>query len=128
MQDRLLTLSIQCDPLKPATPRALVPGATIGHGEAAGISGETLKSDGVMRDVFVKIGEDQKQLKHAIALLRIRTLHTLFEIVNDHERIGEKPLQRLCVDSLADPAALKCLVGSDKSFIQKMIQTELFGD
>lgn len=80
-----------------------------------------------MRDVFMKIRQDQKQFKHSIALPRVGPLQRLFQIIDDHERVGEQPFQRLGVNSLSDTAALKRLVCSDKSFIQKMIEAQLFG-
>lgn len=92
------------------------------------VSSWAQKLDRVMRDVFVKIGKDQKQFKHSITLVLVRTLQRIFQIIHDHERIGEKPFQRLCVDSLPNTAALKCLVCPDKGFIQEMIETESFGD
>lgn len=82
----------------------------------------------MMRDVFVKIGQDQKQFKHSIALALVRTLEPVFQIIHDHERIGEKPFQGLRVNSQTAPAALKCLVCPDKSFVQEMIEAEPFGD
>ncbi|MGH9735804.1 MAG: hypothetical protein ACRD8A_14585 [Candidatus Acidiferrales bacterium] len=80
-----------------------------------------------MRDVFVKVSQDQKQFQHSIALVRSGAVPRILQIVNDGERVGKQPFQRLGVNSLSHPAALKRLIRADKSFIQKVIEAELFG-
>lgn len=42
----------------------------------------------MMRHVLVQIREDQQQLEHTIALLRIRIRRAFLEIPHDGERVG----------------------------------------
>ena len=46
-----------------------------------------LYAHGMVGNVFVKIGEDQQQLKHAITLFRLRFVSALFQILHGSERI-----------------------------------------
>jgi hypothetical protein len=90
-------------------------------------SGEPFDANGVMRDVFVKVSEDQEQLEHPVALLRIRFRCAFLEIVHDCERIREEPLETFRVDGLARATALERSVRPDEGLVEKVVEAKLFG-
>jgi len=75
-------------------------------------------------NILVKICKDQQQLKHAVALIRIRVSRPILEILHDRERIREQPFQIVRVQLLASMRALERLICARKSFIEKMVQTK----
>jgi len=79
----------------------------------------------MVRDVLVKIGENQKQLKHAVTLVGIRIARAFFEILHDCQCVREKPLNYFCVRGNAAAATVKRLIGALECLVQKMIEAEL---
>jgi hypothetical protein len=79
----------------------------------------------MVRDVLVKVREDQQKLKHAISLVWIRLARAFFEILHDRQCIGEQPFQALRVAGKSPAAAVESLVSPQECFVQEMIQAEL---
>jgi hypothetical protein len=90
-----------------------------------GSSGEAVGADGVVRDVFVKIRQDQQQFEHAVALLRVGLFGAFLEVVDDQERVGEQPFEGFGVNGAPALAALHGLVCAEKGFVEKVVETKL---
>lgn len=78
-----------------------------------------------MRDVFVEVRENEKEFKHAIALLRIRFAGAFFEVFYDSQGVSEQPFEAFRVHRAAGAAALKGLVGANERFVEEMVEAEL---
>lgn len=92
----------------------------IGQGSRRG-SGEAFDADGVVRDVFVQVRENEKEFEHAIALLRIRIAGAFFEVFHDSEGVSEEPFEAFRVHRAAGAAALKGVVGANERFVEEMV-------
>lgn len=86
-----------------------------------------MQLNGVVRDVFVQIGQDKQQFEHTVALPRIGHFGAIVKVVDDHERVREKPLERFRVHRPADAATLKGLVRANESLVEEMIEAKAFG-
>lgn len=82
---------------------------------------------GVVRDVFVEVGEDEEKLEHAVALLGIGLFGAFLKVADDEERVGEQPFERFRVDGMTALAALHGLVGAEKGFVEKVVEAKLLG-
>lgn len=78
-------------------------------------------------DVFVEVCQNQQQLEHPVALIRIRFGGAFFEIFHDCQRIREQPFQVARIHGAALAAAIESLIGAQERFVKKMIETQLFG-
>jgi hypothetical protein len=81
-----------------------------------------------MRDVFLEVRKDQQQLKHSVALLRIRFVGSVFEVLDDRERIGKQPFEAAWIHRLPAAEILECAIRPNKCFVEKMVEAKLFGD
>jgi hypothetical protein len=81
-----------------------------------------------MRDVFLEIREDQKQLKHSVALLRIRLVRSFFEVFDDRERIRKQPLEAARIHRFPAAEVLQSAIRSNERFVEKVVEAELFGN
>jgi len=79
----------------------------------------------MVRHVLVQVGQDQKELQHAISLIGIRLSCAFLEILHDSQRIREQPFQALWVRGNSAAAAIERLIRSMKGFIKKMIEAKL---
>jgi hypothetical protein len=79
-----------------------------------------------MRNIFMEICQDQEELEHAVALLGIRRIRALFEILDDGQRIGEKPLKVCRLHGNAAAATIERLIGAHERLIEEVIKAELF--
>ena len=84
-----------------------------------------LYAHGMVGNVFVKIGEDQQQLKHAITLFRLRLVSALFQILHGSERIRKQPFEAFFRQQRTLTAARECLIGAQKCFVEEMIEAKL---
>jgi hypothetical protein len=80
---------------------------------------------GVVRDIFVKIGQDQQEFEHTVTLFRARFLGAFFQVFHRGERVGEQPFKTFFAQRNAFTATRKGLIGANEGFIEKMIQTQL---
>jgi hypothetical protein len=81
----------------------------------------------MVRDVLLDVGENQKQLEHAITLVGIGLIGALFEILDHRESIGEQPFETRGVYGAAAAATLEGVVGAHESFVEEVIEAKLFG-
>jgi hypothetical protein len=88
-------------------------------------SGEAFDADGVVRDVFVQVRENEKEFEHSIALLRIRFAGAFFQVFHDREGVSEEPLEAFRVYGAAGTATLEGLVGANKSLVEEMVEAVL---
>jgi hypothetical protein len=79
---------------------------------------------GMVRNIFVEIREDQQELEHAIALLRLRLVGALFQIFDRRECVSEQPFETFFGQGRAFTATLESLIGAQERFVEKMIQAE----
>jgi hypothetical protein len=75
-------------------------------------------------DVFVKVREDQKQLKHSLPLLFIGFARILFEIVYDGKSVREQPFNVPGSHGAPFAAAIEGLVGAHERLVEKMVEAE----
>lgn len=80
----------------------------------------------MMRDVFLQIREDQEQLEHAIADVVVVCGGAIIEVIDDSQGIREKPFEFGGIDGAVFTAEFQCMIGAQKSFVQKMTQAEAF--
>ena len=92
----------------------------------AKVSGSRTEGDGVVSGVFVKIGEAQEKLQHAVALLRLRLGRPFLEIRNDGEGVRKKSFHDLRIDGAAFLKTLHELIGAEKRLVEEMIEAHLF--
>ena len=83
-----------------------------------------LDAHGMVRDVFVEIREDEQQLKHAIALLGLRLVGALFQILHRSERVGQQPFETFFGQWRSFTATLESLISAQERFVEEMIQAE----
>lgn len=81
----------------------------------------------MVRDVLMKVGQDQKQFEHTLALIGIGLFGALLEIVDDQQGVGKQPLEGFWIDGMASTAALQRLIGTNERLVQEVVETELFG-
>lgn len=93
---------------------------------AAGLSGP-LQAHGMVRHIFMEVGELEKQFKHPVPVLRLGIACFLFEVLDDCERVREEPFDIRWVHRATFAAAAKSLVRAKKRVIQKMLEAELLG-
>jgi hypothetical protein len=79
---------------------------------------------GMVRNIFVEIREDQQQLEHAIALVRLRFIGAFFQILHSREGIGEQPFKAFFGQRRSFTATLESLIGAQERFVEKMIQAK----
>jgi hypothetical protein len=91
------------------------------------LSGRAIETNRMVSDVLVKVGQSEKQLEHTIPLFRIRVARALLETFHDREGIGEEPFETLWIAGHAAMAFVESLIGAKERFIEKMIETKLFG-
>jgi hypothetical protein len=82
----------------------------------------------MMRDVFLEIRYDEKQFKHAVPLFRIWLVRSLFEIINNRERIRKQPFEVARGHRYPPAEILESTVRSNEGLVEKMVETKLFGD
>lgn len=117
VRDAMLTVSIHSKPAAPGKRHS---------GTVHLNSGEALQPHRMMRHVFVEIGEDQQEFEHAVALKRTRRLRSVFQVIDDHQRVGEQPFERPRVDRVPGAAILKGPIGAHKSFVEEVVEAKLF--
>jgi hypothetical protein len=79
----------------------------------------------MVRGVLVQIREAQHKFEHTVALIGVRFIGVGFELLHRRERVGEEPLQILGAQRFAALAVRERLLGANRGFIEKMIQTKL---
>ena len=84
-----------------------------------------LDAHGMVRDIFVKIGKDQQQLEHPIALFGLRFVGAFFQILHGSERIRKQPFQAFFRQQGTLTAARESLIGAQECFVEKMIEAKL---
>jgi hypothetical protein len=89
-------------------------------------SGEALDANRVVRDVLVKVGEDQEQFEHPLALTGVGLLGAFFQVVHDQQRVGKQPFESLRIDGTASAAALNRLVGANERLLKEVVEAQLF--
>jgi len=97
------------------------------HQRRGTTSGGPLEAHGVMRHVFVQIGENQKQFEHTVALLRAWFFGAVFKIFHGGKRIGKQPFEAFLGERRAFAAAGESEIGAHERFVEKMIQAQLRG-
>ena len=80
-----------------------------------------------MRDVLLQIRDNQQQLQHTVALIRIRPVGAFLEILDDRERVREQPFNAARIERVALAAKLESPFVPDERFVQEMVKAELFG-
>lgn len=90
-------------------------------------SGESLQTHGVMREVFVQIGDDQQEFEHSIALIGVGRVGAFFQVLDYRESIGKNPLEDFWLERPAVLAGLKRFLDPHERFVEKMVQAQLFG-
>jgi len=93
---------------------------------AAGL-GRPLQTHGMVRHIFMKVGELEKQLEHPVPVLRLGIACFLFEVLDDCERVREEPFDIGGVHRVTFAAAAKSLVRAKKCVVQKMLEAKLLG-
>jgi hypothetical protein len=88
-------------------------------------SGGMLDAHGMVRDVFMEIRQDQQELKHTIALFGLGLVGAFFQIFHRGERVGKQPFQTGFAQRGTFTAARESLIGTHKSFVEKMIEAKL---
>jgi hypothetical protein len=83
-----------------------------------------LDANGMVRHVLVKIRENQQELEHAVALVRLRFVGAFFEIFDRGERIGEQPFQAVFRQRGAFTAARQSLVRAQECFVKKVVKAK----
>jgi hypothetical protein len=78
----------------------------------------------MVRDIFLEIGEDQKQFQHAVAEFKVGFGGLIVEIIDNCQRVGQQPFEFGGVDGAAVAAKPQCVIGAEKRFVEKMVQTE----
>lgn len=81
----------------------------------------------MVSDVFVEVRQNQQQLKHPIALIRIRLGGAFLEIFHDCQRIRKQPFQIARIHGAALAAAIESAISPYECFVKKVIETQLFG-
>jgi hypothetical protein len=92
----------------------------------AGLSGP-LQPHGMVRHIFMKVSELEKQFEHPVAVLRLGIACFLFEVLDDCERVREEPLDIRGVHRATFAAAAKSLVRAKECVVQKMLEAKLLG-
>ncbi len=90
-----------------------------------GGSGEAFDADGMVRDVFVQVRENEKEFEHTIALLRIWFTCAFFQVFHDRQGVSEEPFEAFRVHWAAGATALKGLVSANECFVEEMVEAEL---
>src|SRR5579863_4829299 len=85
-------------------------------------SGEALDANRVVRDVLMKVGEDQEQFEHALALAGVGLLGAFLEVVHDQQRVGKQPFESLRIDGAASAAELNRLVGANERLFKEVVE------
>lgn len=93
---------------------------------AAGLSGP-FQAHGMVRHIFMKVGELEKQFEHPVPVLRLGIARFLFEVLDDCKRVREEPFDIRGVHCATFAAAAKSLVGAKECVVQKMLEAELLG-
>ncbi len=93
---------------------------------AAGL-GWPLQAHGMVRHIFMKVGELEKQFEHPVPVLWLGIACFLFEVFDDCERVREEPFDIRGVHRATFAAAAKSLVRAKKRVVQKMLEAKLFG-
>ena len=81
----------------------------------------------MMGDVFVEVRQNQQQLEHPVALIRIRLGGAFFEIFHNRQRIRKQPFQVARIHGAALAAAIEGAIGPQERFVKKVIETQSFG-
>jgi hypothetical protein len=81
---------------------------------------------GMVRHVFVKVGEHQQEFEHPVTVLRLGIAGLLFEILHDRQSVRQEPLNVRWIHGLPFAAAVKSPIGAEKCVVQKMFEAELF--
>jgi hypothetical protein len=79
-----------------------------------------------VRDVLVKVCQNQEHVQHSLALIRIRRVG-LFQIFHDGERIGQKPFDFGSIELAPLAAAVERMIRSHRCFVKEVDQAQLFG-
>lgn len=79
----------------------------------------------MVRNIFVKIRQNQKKFEHTVALIGIGLSGAFFQILHDHQSIREQPFESFRIDQAARATALQSLIGADEGFVQKVVEAEL---
>jgi len=87
-------------------------------------SGRPVQTDRMVRDVFVKICEDQQQFQHPVPLLWIWFACPGFEVLDDRKRIRQQPFDIRALQRTPLATSAERLVGAQKRFVEKMVKAE----
>lgn len=117
VREAMLTVSIHS---KPAAPDKLRSGTDRPNSRRA------LQLHRMVRHIFVEIGEDQQEFEHAVALKGTRRLRSVFQVVDDHQRVGEQPFECPRVDRVPGAAVLESSIRAHKSFVEEVVEAKLF--
>jgi hypothetical protein len=78
----------------------------------------------MVRHVLVKIGKDQQQLKHAVALIWIRIPRAFLKVFYDCKRVRQQPFQIVRVKLFALMRPFERFICAEKRFVEKMVQAK----
>jgi hypothetical protein len=81
----------------------------------------------MVRNVLVKIGQDQKQFEHAVPLFGIWVSCALLQVFHDGQRIGEQPFKVARVQCFALAGAIQRFIRAQECFVKEMVQAKPFG-
>src|ERR1022692_1020214 len=94
---------------------------------AAALSGQSVQTYRMVRDIFMEVCQQEQQLEHSVALFRIGFAGALLEILDDGQGICQQPFEVRGLHGTALAALIECLIRAQKCFVEKMIETEPLG-
>jgi hypothetical protein len=86
-------------------------------------SSRPIQANRMVRDVFVKICEDQQQFEHPVPLLGIWLAGSSLEVLDDRQGIRQQPFNVRALQRTPLPASAEGMVGAQKRLVEKMVET-----
>lgn len=89
------------------------------------LSGQSVQTYRLVRDIFVEVRQQEQQLEHSVALFRIGFASAFLEILDDDQGVRQQPFEVRGLHGMALAALIERLIRTQKCFVEKMIQTEV---